>query len=116
MTDSQGTERLVSQVSIRRSFKTQYVDRVANVILGGDRAVSCRRANQVALGYVPGVVMFNLAGSEATLAVPIVRQRSATTHVTVMFRSHSNEHSERFKKQTWELYLTAERKQLSCLS
>jgi hypothetical protein len=65
-------------------IRTQYVDRVANVVVGGDRAVTCRRANQVALGYVPGVVMFCLAAMGGALAVPTARQRSETTQVSVM--------------------------------
>lgn len=57
---------------------------MANVVVGGDQAVTCRRANQVALGYVPGVVMFCLAGIAVELAVPIVRQRSETTQVSLI--------------------------------
>jgi hypothetical protein len=62
---------------------TQNVDRVANVIVGGDRAVTCRRANQVALGHDPGVVLFCLAAIGGALAGPMARQRSETTQVSV---------------------------------
>jgi hypothetical protein len=72
-------------------------DRVANVVVGGDRAVTCCRANHVALEYVPGVVVFDLAGSDAAFAVPIVCQRSAATQASALFRSHSCEQSELFK-------------------
>ena len=58
-----------------------------NVLLGGHGAVTCGRANQEALGNVPGVVMFYLAGTGDALAVPTLHQRSATVQVSVMFRS-----------------------------
>lgn len=51
----------------------QHLDRVANVVVGGVRAVTCRRASQFPLEHVPGVVLFNLAGNSTAFAVPIVR-------------------------------------------
>lgn len=60
-----------------------------NVLLGGDGAVTCGRTNQEARGYVPGVVMFYLAGTGDALAVPTLHQRSAIAQVSVMFRSYS---------------------------
>lgn len=58
-------------------------------MLGGHGAVTCGRANQEALGYVPGVVLFYLAGTGDALAVPTLHQLSATAQVSVMFRSYS---------------------------
>jgi hypothetical protein len=69
--------------------RTQYFDWDVNVLLGGHGAVTCGRANQEARGYVPGVVMFYLAGTGDPLAVPTIHQRSATAQVSVMFRPYS---------------------------